>query len=198
MSHRLHVRALTAKEASQLQRLIRSSRDARVVRRAQVIRFSARGKSPREIADLLERSCSGIRKIINRFNADSFASLADRPRQGRPTKRTEQYVALLKEVVQKSPRELGYPFSAWTLERLREHLARQTRILLSPAHLSRLMKANGIVYRRPKHGMAHLRDPQEYDEKKAFLEFVKRGRFAAPPPSTCCTSMSVRFTSTQP
>ena len=198
MSYQLHVRVLTSQETEQLQRLIRTSKDARIVRRAQVIRLSARGQLPRQIADLLERSCSGVRKIINRFNQEGFASLADKPRQGRPTKRTEQYVTLLKEVVQKNPRELGYPFSSWTLERLREHLARQTRILLSPAHLSRLMKANGIVYRRPKHGMAHLRDPQEYDEKKAFLAFVKRGRCTPKLPSTCCTSMSVRFTSTQP
>ena len=81
---------------------------------------------------------------------------------------------------------------------LREHLGRQTRILFSPAHLSRLMADNGIVYRRPKHGMAHLRDSQEYDEKKAFLEFIKKGRCVQKPPLTCSTSMSVRFTSTQP
>jgi len=46
--------------------------------------------------------------------------------------------------------------------------------MLSPAHLSRLMAENRVVYRRPKHGMTHLRDPKEYDEKKAFLAFVKK------------------------
>ena len=198
MSHVLFVRTFTSQEQQRLRRLVQSNGDARIVRRAQVIRLSARGKAPSEIADLLERSCSGVRKIINRFNTEGFASLADKPRKGRPRKRTDQYVALLKEAVQASPRDLGYPFSAWTLERLREHLARQTHIVLSPPHLSRLMAENDIVYRRPKHSMAHLRDPQEYDEKKAFLEFVKRGRCVRKPPSTCCTSMSVRFTSTRP
>ena len=56
---------------------------------------------------------------------------------------------------------------------------------------------NGIVYRRPKHSMTHLRDPQEYDEKKAFLAFVKKGRLAHERPSTCSTSTSVRFISTR-
>jgi len=105
---------------------------------------------------------------------------------------------LLKEAVQTNPREMGYPFSSWTLERFREHLACQTHIVLSPHYLSQLMAANDIVYRRPKHSMEHLRDPKEYNEKKAFLEFIKRGRFAQQPPSTCSTSMSVRFTSTRP
>ena len=198
MSQVLFVRALTHRETGELRRLIRSSRDARVVRRAQVIRLSARGKTPSEIAEILERSWSGVRKVINRFNTEGFESLSDKPRPGRPRKRTERYVALLKEAVQANPRDLGYPFSSWTLERLREHLARRTHIVLSSPHLSRLLSENEIVYRRPKHGMSHLRDPKEYDEKSAFLEFVKKGRCVPKRPSICCTSMSVRFTSTQP
>ena len=174
MSQALFARAFTRREAGELRQLVRSNRDARIVRRAQVIRLSARGKSPSAIADLLDRSGSGVRKIINRFNTEGFASLADKPRVGRPRKRTDRYVSLLKEAVQVNPRDLGYPFTCWTLDRLREHLARQTRIVLSPPHLSRLLSENGIVYRRPKHGMAHLQDPREYDEKKAFPAFVKR------------------------
>jgi transposase len=198
MSQTLFVRVLSGGESRKLRQLIRGNGNARIVRRAQVIRLSARGKAPSEIADLLERSCSGVRKIINRFNAEGFTSLADKPREGRPSKTTERYVALLKEVVQASPRDLGYPFSCWTLERLRTHLARKTRIILSVPHLSRLMRDNDIVYRRPKHGMGHLRDPQEYNEKKAFLEFVKRGPCVQEQPSTCSSLMNVKFISTRP
>lgn len=194
----LFVRALTAQESRRLRQWVRSSDDARTVRRAQVVRLSARRIPPSRIADLLERSWSGVRKTINRFNREGLASLVDKPRQGRPSKATERYVAMLKESVQASPRDLGYLFNAWTLDRLREHLARQTRVILSPAYLSRLMQDNNIVYRRPKHGMSHLRDPQEYNEKKAFLEFVKRGHAGPTPASTCSTSTSVRFISTRP
>jgi transposase len=198
MSRPVFVRELTQDERKELTRLIHSNGDARIVRRAQMIRLSAEGKTASQIAALWDVTGEGVRRILHRFNAEGLGGLADRPRPGRPRKRTDRYVALLKEAVQTSPRDLGYPFSAWTLERLREHLARQTHILLSPPHLSRLLSENDIVYRRPKHGMEHLRDPQEYDEKKAFLEFVKRGRHAPEPPSSCSTSMSVRFTSTRP
>ena len=61
--------------------------------------------------DTLDRSGSGVRKIIHRFNAEGFASLADKLRVGRPRKRTDRYVALLKEAVQVNPRDLGCPFS---------------------------------------------------------------------------------------
>ena len=107
-------------------------------------------------------------------------------------------MALLKRAVSVDPREQGYSFGCWTLDRLREHLGRRTRVLLSVAHLSRLMAAHGIVYRRPKHGMTHLRDPQEYEEKKAFLAFVKKRPSSQEPPWTCSTSTSVRFTSIRP
>ena len=198
MPQPLFVRELTQAERKELARLIRGKGDARVVRRAQMIRLSAEGQTVSVIGALWDVTGQAVRRTIRRFNAEGISGLADRPRKGRPSKKTDRYVALLKEAVQTNPRDLGYPFSSWTLERLREHLAGQTRIILSPHYLSQLMADNDIVYRRPKHGMEHLRDPQEYNEKKAFLEFVKRGRFAPGPPSSCSTSMSVRFTSTRP
>lgn len=198
MSKVLFVRELASAERERLRGLIRGGTNARTVGRALVVRLSSQGRSPRQIAAALARSYSGVRKIINRFNTEGFDSLADKPRVGRPSKKTDRYVALLRKVVQRNPRDFGYPFSAWTLERLREHLGRETRILFSPSYLSRLMAENDIVYRRPKHSMAHLRDPREYDEKQAILEFLKRGPHANRPTSTCSTSMSVRFTSTRP
>jgi len=198
MSRPTFVRELTKDEQEELARLVRSNRDTRLMRRAQMIRLSHQGCTTSQIAKLWDVNPLTVLRTIKRFNAKGLGGLADKPRRGRPRKTTDRYVALLKEAVQVNPRDLGYPFSCWTLERLREHLGRKTHIILSPVHLSRLMAQNDIVYRRPKHGMAHLRDPQEYDEKKAFLEFIKKGRFAPQPPSTCSTSMSARFTSTRP
>jgi len=198
MSPKVFVRELTCEERRELPRLIRFGRDAAVVRRAQMVLLSSQGTSAAEIATWWQITPQGVRKVIHRFNQKGLAGLPDRPRVGRPRKRTDRYVALLKEAVDVNPRDMGYSFSCWTLERLREHLALETHILLSPPHLSRLMAENDIVYRRPKHGMAHLRDPQEYDEKKAFLEFVKKGRCVQKPDSNCSTLMSVRFTSTRP
>ncbi len=192
------VRSVTAAEQKELSQLIRHDRDARIVRRAQMIRLSADGMTPPQIAAMWDVNDQTVRRTIQRFEAEGIVGLRDKPRKGRPPKKTDHYVALLKEAVDANPRDMEYPFSCWTLGRLREHLARQTGIILHPNYLSRIMADNGIVYRRPKHGMAHLRDPEEYNEKKAILEFLKRGRHILSPPSTCSTSMSVRFISTQP
>lgn len=192
------VRTLTADERKALSRLVRRERDARIVRRAQMIRLSAEGITVPKISALWDVNDQTVRRTIQRFEAEGLAGLRDKPRKGRPAKKTDRYVALLKEAVQRSPRDMGYPFSSWTLERLREHLVLQTGIQLHPNSLSRIMAENDIVYRRPKHSMDHLRDPEEYDEKKAILDFLKKGRFTPQPASSCSTSMSVRFTSTRP
>jgi transposase len=191
------VRKLKKAERSELSRLLHSREDGRVVRRAQMILQSSQGIKVPAIASTWDTTIQTVLKTIHRFNADGLVGLADKPRSGRPTKATDQYVEVLKEAVQKSPRDLGYPFSSWTLERLREHVGHQTGVLLNPRYLSSLMGKHGIVYRRPKHLMTHLRDPQEYDEKKAILEFLKKTRSRRGPSSNCCTSTNVKFTCTQ-
>jgi len=123
MSRPLFMRPLSGGEGEALARLIRGG-DARVMRRAQIVRLSAEGHKACEIARWWRMSVQGVRAVLHRFNAEGLASLGDKPRGGRPAKATEQYVALLKAAVQTTPRDLGYPFSSWTLERLREYLGR--------------------------------------------------------------------------
>jgi transposase len=198
-SPRLFARELIGKERQQLPDAVRHSKSAAVARRCQMVLMSRQGLCPSEIAKLCSASCSGVRKIINLFNRGGLAALQDKPHKGgRPRKTDDRYVALLKQAVQSDPREMGYIFGCWTLERLREHLARKTRVIISTGYLGRLMAENQLVYRRPKHGMTHLRDPKEYNDKKAFLAFVKKGPVQRTQPSICSTWTNVRFISTRP
>ena len=197
MSKAVFVRKLTKTELAQLRCFIRSNEDARIVRRAQIIRLSSQGKKASEIAQMWSITAATVLRTIQNFNAEGLKSLADKPRKGRPRKTTDRYITLLKEAVQKSPRDFGYPFSSWTLARLREHLGCQTGMLLNPRYLSQLMARHGIVYRRPKHLMAHLRDPKDYNEKKAVLAFLKNAQLKGKPASTLSTLTNVKFTCTR-
>lgn len=192
------VRKLKKAERLELSRLLHSREDGRVVRRAQMILQSSQGIKVPTIASTWDTTIQTVLKTIHRFNAEGLVSLVDKPRSGRPRKATEHYVEVLKEAVQRSPRDLGYPFSSWTLERLREHVGHQTGVLLNPRYLSSLMGKHGIVYRRPKHLMAHLRDSKDYNEKKAILTFLKNAQLKGRPASTLSTLMNVKFTCTRP
>jgi len=196
MSRPVFVRSLSKKEAQTLDRLVRGDTPARVLRRAQMVRLSSLGHKSSEIARLLNVSAPTVTQALHRFNAEGLKGLADRPRPGRPPRARDRYIQLLKEAVTTAPQEMGYPFSSWSLSRLREHLCRKTSVLLSPGYLSRLMAKHHIVYRRPRHVMGHLRDQAEYDEKKAFLDFLKKTPWPPRPDSTSSSSTSVKFTST--
>lgn len=197
MSRPVFVRKLTKTKQAKITRLIRSNEDARIVRRAQMIWLSSQGKKTVEIAEMWGVTGATVLRTIQNFNTKGLMSLADKPRKGRPRKTTDRYVRLLKEAVQKSPRDFGYPFSSWTLDRLREYLGQQTGTLLNPRYLSQLMARQGIVYRRPKHVMAHLRNAKDYNEKKAILEFLKNAQSKGTPTSTFSTSTNVKFTCTR-
>jgi transposase len=197
MSRPIFVRKLTKTEQAKITRLIRSNEDARIARRAQMIWLSSQGKKTVEIAEMWGITGATVLRTIQNFNTKGLISLADKPRKGRPRKTTDRYVRLLKEAVQKSPRDFGYPFSSWTLDRLREYLGQKTGTLLNPCYLSQLMAREGIVYRRPKHVMAHLRNTKDYNEKKAILEFLKNAQSKGAPTSTFSTSTNVKFTCTR-
>jgi transposase len=192
------VHTLSKDQVRHLNQTISKGRDARMVRRAQIVRLSARGQTPPQIAELMGFSIPTIHRVIAVFNSEGVASLADKPRPGRPPKAGDEYVRLLKEAVATSPRDMGYPFSSWTTSRLREHLARRCHVILHPDYLARLMAKHGIVYRRPRHIMGHLQDPKEYNEKKELIEFLKKTRLSRGTTSTCSSSTSVKFTSTRP
>lgn len=197
MSMATIVRSLRPGEAQALKGLMRS-KDGRQVRRAQIVFLSSQRQKAPGIARLVGMSAAGVLLVVRNFNERGLEALTDKPRSGRPPKITTQYVACLKQAVARSPRAFGYVFGSWTLERLREHLARRCNVLLHPHYLARLMNKHGIVYRRPRHIMGHLRDPQEYQEKKEFLAFLKKTRGMPQPASNCSTLMSVKFISTQP
>jgi transposase len=77
MSKPLFVRQLTASERRELTKLIRGGTDGRVVRRAQMIRLSGEGRTAAQIAALWAVSGQCVRKVINRFNREGVAGLAD-------------------------------------------------------------------------------------------------------------------------
>lgn len=72
---------------------------------------------------------------------------------GRPKVITDEYVASLQELVQRSPREYGYPFQRWTAAWLRCHLAKELGIEISDRHVNRLLNQMGLSTRQEPCGI---------------------------------------------
>lgn len=78
------------------------------------------------------------------------AGVTNKPMPGRPPKANATYREVLEQTLETGPHALGYVFSVWTLERLSQHLARETGIHLSVGRLAEWLERWGYVYRRPK------------------------------------------------
>src|SRR5919199_479157 len=130
------LRELTAEEAAAVEGLARSrTAAARRVERARIVWRASQRETPPSIAEALGLSAETVRRRIRRFNAEGLAALEDHHRSGRPTPYAADAVATVIATALTSPRRLGLPFAAWTLDRLAaylgEHKGRAVWVCLS-------------------------------------------------------------------
>jgi len=169
------VRSLSEGQQQEIEELFRHGPDARTRRRAQAIRLSAKGFRVPQIAEILGCNPQSVHNWLSAFEEGGCQALFDKPRPGCPPKATPDYRARLVEVVKTGPKEFNYPFTVWTVMRLRAHMAREMHVLLSESRVRQIMKEEGLVFKRPKHTLAHKRDPDAFAQVRQLLEEVKKG-----------------------
>jgi transposase len=168
------VRPLTEAERQEVEELFRHGPTARIRRRAQAVRLSALGYSVPQITEILGCTPQSVHNWLTAFEAGGGAALVDKERSGRPPVATSSYRQQLVEAIKDNPRDLGYPFTVWTVTRLRAHLARQLSILLSESRVRQIMKEEGLVFKRPQHTLAGKRDEDAFREMRDLLARVKK------------------------
>jgi putative transposase len=166
---------LTEDEVGILEQAIRHDERPEVRQRATAIRMLHLGKHPGEVAEVLAVRLPSIYNWHARWRAGGLEGLANRPKSGRPGIADEAYCQVLAETLDKSPAELGYSFTVWTVKRLRDHLKKETGKELSESRLRHLLQEQGYRYRRPKHDLHHLQDPEAKEQARQLLEELKRG-----------------------
>jgi transposase len=129
--------ALTAKQRREVEQLVaRATESAQVVRRAQVVLWTADGVAGAEIARRLQLSAEAVSRIRRRFLETSVAGLATRPKAGRkdhavPAATVERVVDLAM-----SPPPAGR--SRWTTRLLGEEVG------LTSGCVSDLLRRHGL------------------------------------------------------
>ncbi len=147
------VRRLAPAEARRLQEIVRrGTADYVTVRRAQIVLASAQGAAAPEIARMLRSSPDHVREVIHASNAEGLEAL--RPRWhlgGRPRTFDEETRARIVEVATARPREVGAPFSAWSLAKLQAFLMEEGVVEeISLETIRRILSEAGISYQRLK------------------------------------------------
>jgi transposase len=161
----IRVPPLDSGQLAELGELYRTTREARLRTRAQMVLLAAEQRlTTAAIARIVRSSEETVRRWLKRYLAEGVEGLSDAPHPGAPRKVTEEYRELLVHSVRRRPRSLGLPFSVWTLRRLAEHMAEQTGIRVEYETVRLHLKAEGIVLSRPQHTITSP-DP-EYALKK--------------------------------
>ena len=155
----------TPEQLDALEELYRTTRDARLRTRAQMVLLAAeRCLTAAAIAEIVRASEETVRRWLKRYLAEGIEGLRDEPHPGAPRKVTKEYCEQLVHTIRRRPRSLGLPFSLWTLQRLADHMAEQTGIRVTYESVRVHLKAAGIVLSRPQHTITSP-DP-EYALKK--------------------------------
>ncbi len=165
----IEIPTLDSEQLAELENLYRTTRDARLRTRAQMVLLAAdRRLTAAKIAEIARSSEETARRWLKRYLAEGIEGLRDVPHPGAPRKVTAEYRELLVHAVRHRPRSLGLPFSLWTLRRLADHMAEQTGIRVEYETVRLHLKAAGIVLSRPQHAITSP-DP-EYALKKRRLK----------------------------
>lgn len=144
------VPVLAVRVKKELRWLRRSTRDAGLAMRCQMILHLAKGRSSRQIAEALGCHRSWVSRVVARWHQDGPAGLLDRREDNGSCKLSEAYLATLDQVVRGKPGDYGLSRPSWTRELLAKVMQTQTGVRVHLGTLSRALKMIGARRGRPK------------------------------------------------
>lgn len=173
MGKRVKLRAVTAEEAAQVNRLAKSrTASVRLGQRAKLIQalLEDPSRSATKVAQGLGYRGPGAGvKWVRRFNEGGVAGLEDEPRAGRPATHSQAVHSALIALARQKPSSLGLPFTLWTLERLQTEFEQRQTIHLSDSTIWEWLAAEGLEWKRQE---SWFQDADRHDPEFA----AKRGR----------------------
>jgi len=141
---------LSELEARELSKLMQTTHNVYLYRKAQLIWLSYLGKSISDIAKITNMNERTVYRWLDLYRKKKLNGLFVGSRRGRPPKITEEYKKLLLESVQKGPEAFGYPTNRWTLKLLAHHMTLKTGIKASFQRIWQILISHNIVFRASK------------------------------------------------
>lgn len=114
--------------------------------RLEIVLLADAGKTQAQICRSLGCSAATASRWMQLTKAGLAHQYLDCP-VGRPKVITDEYIEFLRELLQHSPRDYGYPFQTWTVSWLGKHIAKEKGIAVSHSHLKRVMRELGLSTR---------------------------------------------------
>lgn len=127
--------------------------------RLEMVRLSAAGWSPPQIAAHLQISDKRVRHYLKAFLAAGFDALPDRPHPGMTSPLTPAIEAALRQELRQDER-------TWTAAQLAAWVDEQFGVRLTPDALTRRLKRARIAWKRTSRSVKHKQQPEAVAAKK--------------------------------
>ena len=154
-----------------LKRLSRKSRDPWVVRRAIALLMLMQGMRVAAVARSTETARSSLQRWKYLFLQEGEDGLTPDCRGPKPSTVTPKLIDALQDLLQQTPRDLGYLRSTWTSELLAKELHRVLRRRVHASTLRRLLARSGYAWRRARPTLC-IRDPRKAKRLAAIDQAV--------------------------
>jgi transposase len=126
-----------------------SGQDVREWRRLRAWELPRDGWSGKDIAQALAVSKGAVSGWLKRARAGGIAALRRRPAPGPAPKLTAEQRARLPEVLAPGAEAYGFVGDVWTTGRVAAVIQRTSGISYHPAHVSRLLRQEGLSLQKP-------------------------------------------------
>jgi transposase len=135
-----------------LKRAIPAAREARLYRRIEAVLLVAEGQPISEVARRVRATRLSVRSWVERYLVThDAATLADRPRRGRPHSAPRLTPRRLAAALTRDPRGCGYQATSWTVPLLRHYLQQRHGITIGARTLRRRLHEADYRWKRPRY-----------------------------------------------
>ena len=136
---------LSPKQTRQLQHARRYQ--DRIAERCHAVLLSAQELSVPQISHRLGRDQQTVRAWLKAYQRNGIAGLDNAPKSGRPPTKGQALDQHLDSLLEQRPCDVGYLEAGWTVDLIRDHLAKQ-QLEVSDSTVRRHLQAGGWVYKR--------------------------------------------------
>ena len=167
--------AISRDEEERLRRLMAEG-GKEEYRRYLAILLRAQGMTSEGVAGALGVTRRSVERWVRAYRSSGAEELGRGTHPGRSPRMGEAERRLIVETALKGPRAFGYLKNEWSVRLLARHLTEELGVEVSRAHLWRILRELGIVYKRTK-AVVSSPDP-DHDEKAMKVQGYKRAASA--------------------
>jgi transposase len=169
-------------EVQSLEQVLRTTADAKLRHRAQIVLMAHRGRRHPEIAADTGTTQRSVQRWLNAYLDGGLERLRPRKAKGAAPKLTEDLAPTLRQWVIDGPAGQGLDRANWTYEELAEHLFRAEGIRVRKSAMQAFCRRHEIRPYRPTYRFLRG-DPEKQAVARQELADLKKGRMRA---SWCC------------